>query len=174
MAINLKENENFLAFNKDQFLIILDEVFHEDGYYYKAKTNANKLGLVSARAVIIIKDEPKFVKSVYKYEGLEEQELTFPMNAYIQVLRRNIKFKKFDEEQWCEGAYQHRIGFFPSIFVEECFGEHWNNSQEAKADETLEKTLIEHDELLSAINDNGLVEKLDDHSPLSPQQQVPQ
>jgi hypothetical protein len=158
-----------LTFHKDQFLIIFDQVFNQEGVFYKAKTNANKLGLVSAMAVIIIKDEPKFVKSVYKYEGLEEQELTFPMNAYIRVLRKSIKFKKFDDEEWCEGAYQNRIGFFPSIFVEECFGEHWTQDSSPKTlDETLEKTLIENE----TSGENELIEQA--NSPLSPQQQVPQ
>ncbi len=158
-----------MTFHKDQFLIIFDQVFNQEGVFYKAKTNANKLGLVSAMAVIIIKDEPKFVKSVYKYEGLEEQELTFPMNAYIRVLRKSIKFKKFDDEEWCEGAYQNRIGFFPSIFVEECFGEHWTQDSSPKTlDETLEKTLIENE----TSGENELIEQA--NSPLSPQQQVPQ
>ena len=65
------------------------------------------------------------MKSVYKYEGLDEQELPFPIDAYIRLLRKNIKKKKFDDEQWYEGAYDNRIGYFPSIFVEELFN--WSN-----------------------------------------------
>jgi hypothetical protein len=120
---------------------------------------------VSAKAVIIMKDEARHVRAVYKYEGLEEQELSFPMGARVRLLRRNIKFKKFDEEQWCEGAYDGRIGFFPSIFVED----------ETEEDE-FDKTVT------SAQGEGGAGQEEDDNNEnmlgvsgsFSPQQQVPQ
>jgi hypothetical protein len=57
-------------------------------------------------------------KSVYSYDGASEQELSFPAAIYLQVIRKNIKNKNFSNEEWWEGVYEDRIGFFPSIFVE--------------------------------------------------------
>lgn len=76
---------------------------------------------VSSFVISRFLDDPVFVKSVYKYEGLDEQEISFPAEVYIRLLRKNITNKKFDGEQWFEGAYNNKIGYFPSIFVEELF-----------------------------------------------------
>ncbi len=87
------------------------------------------------------------MKSVYKYEGLDEQELSFPANVLIRVLRKNIHTKKFDDEQWYEGVYDNKIGFFPKIFVEDLSD--WNEEkselkfEENFADDLNEKTLIQ-------------------------------
>ncbi len=56
---------------------------------------------------------------MYFYDGLDEQELSFPSDVYIRLLRRNLPKKKVDNETWYEGVYENKIGFFPSIFVEE-------------------------------------------------------
>lgn len=49
------DNELYLSFNREQFLILFDEISNDDGYFYKAKTNTNRLGLVNVNNVIVIK-----------------------------------------------------------------------------------------------------------------------
>ena len=44
-----------------------------------------------------------FVKAVCPYEGLDEQELTFPSDALIRLVRRNTKKIRIDGEDWWEG-----------------------------------------------------------------------
>ena len=59
------------------------------------------------------------MKAVYPYEGLDEQELTFPLDAVIRLLRKNTSKIKIDGEEWWEGVYEDKVGFFPCIFVQE-------------------------------------------------------
>ena len=63
------------------------------------------------------KDELELVKSVYQYDGISDEELSFPNESYIRILRKNLK-RKVDGEEWWEGVYEDRIGYFPSIFVD--------------------------------------------------------
>lgn len=56
---------------------------------------------------------------MYVYDGLDEQELSFPPDVYILLLRKDAIKKKIDGESWWEGVYQNKLGFFPAIFVEE-------------------------------------------------------
>lgn len=58
------------------------------------------------------------MKSVYVYDGLDDQELSFPPDAYIRLLRKHLDKKKIDDEEWWEGVYEDKVGFFPSIFVQ--------------------------------------------------------
>jgi hypothetical protein len=60
-----------------------------------------------------------YAKAVYPYEGLDSQELTFPIDALIRILRKNTKKMKIDGEEWWEGVYDNRLGYFPCIFVQE-------------------------------------------------------
>ncbi len=48
-------------------------------------------------------DKYEIVQAVYPYEGLDEQELTFPEDAFIKLLRKNTKKKRIDGEEWWEG-----------------------------------------------------------------------
>ena len=43
--------------------------------------------------------------------------MSFPNGAYIRLLRKNLK-RKVDGEEWWEGVYEDKIGYFPSIFVD--------------------------------------------------------
>lgn len=120
-----------MSFEKNQSLIIYDEIFHG---VYRAKNYAGIVGLVASKYFefyqgivkfyldyvfyFIKKDEPEFVKSVYVYDGLDDQELSFPPEAYIRLLRKNADKKKIDNEEWWEGVFEDKIGFFPSIFVQ--------------------------------------------------------
>ncbi len=62
-------------------------------------------------------DELELAKSVYQYDGISEEELSFPSEIYIRILRKDSK-RKVDSEQWWEGVYEDKIGYFPSIFVD--------------------------------------------------------
>ena len=55
---------------------------------------------------------------MFLYEGLDEQELSFPADAYIRLLRTNASTKKIDGEDWWEGVYEDKVGYFPAIFVQ--------------------------------------------------------
>ncbi len=61
--------------------------------------------------------EEKFVKAAYSYEGLDEQELTFPVDAVIRLLRKNTKKNlKIDGEEWWEGEYNWVFRIFFNNF----------------------------------------------------------
>ena len=64
------------------------------------------------------KDELELVKSVFVYDGISEQELSFPADVYIRILRKN-QLRKVDGEEWWEGVYEDELGYFPAIFVEQ-------------------------------------------------------
>ena len=59
----------------------------------------------------------ELAKSVYQYDGISDEELTFPSEIYIRILRKDSK-RKVDQEEWWEGVYEDKIGYFPSIFVD--------------------------------------------------------
>lgn len=86
-----------------QMLIIYNKYLED---FFIARDNTGRIGLVFEFNVDLIKDET-YVKSVCAYEGLDAQELTFPNNALIRVLRTNIKTKRNDGEEWMEGKKEH-------------------------------------------------------------------
>lgn len=44
--------------------------------------------------------------------------MSFPPDVFIRLLRKNLENKKVDGEEWWEGVYDGKIGFFPAIFVQ--------------------------------------------------------
>ena len=46
---------------------------------------------------------------MYPYEGLDNQELTFPVDAIIRLLRKSTKKIRIDGEEWWEGKSQDVI-----------------------------------------------------------------
>lgn len=126
------------------------------------------------------KEEPTYVKSVYAYDGLDEHELSFPSECYIRLLRKNIVDRgKDDGEEWWEGAYENKIGFFPAIFVLE-FGKFDRSSAVVNEhdvddgnDDESERTL--ELENTCAKNEDSLKAEMEKANMLSPEnQQVPQ
>lgn len=119
------------------------------------------------------------MKSVYAYDGLDDQELSFPGDCYIRLLRKDID-KKIDGEEWWEGAYENKIGFFPSIFVQE-FGKFEkfldeNESDLAGSNDTLRNDINFKDELDKTMESAASLENDKfDNKLLSPteNQQVP-
>ncbi|CAF0714496.1 unnamed protein product [Brachionus calyciflorus] len=107
---------NYISFENNQSLIIYDEVFNG---VYRAKTYTGQVGLVGEKFIEFYTDPEIYVKSVYVYDGLDDQELSFPPDIYIRLLRKHSDNKKIDNEEWWEGVYEDKIGFFPSIFVQE-------------------------------------------------------
>lgn len=90
--------------------------------YSSIKVSDQFIGFEKAPAInsyFFLSDEEVFVKAVYPYEGLDEQELTFPLDAMIRLLRKNTSKIKIDGEEWWEGVYDDKVGFFPCIFVQE-------------------------------------------------------
>jgi len=60
------------------------------------------------------------VQSNDQYDGFGDEELSFPSGVYIKVLRKDSrKLKIIDGEDWWEGVYNNKIGYFPSIFVDQ-------------------------------------------------------
>lgn len=133
-AFNANER-NYLSYEMSQMLIIYNKYLED---FFIARDNTGRIGLVFEFNVDLIKDET-YVKSVCAYEGLDAQELTFPNNALIRVLRTNIKTKRNDGEEWMEGAYQGKIGFFPAIFVQEMTNE--NVKRISYCEESLNSTI---------------------------------
>jgi hypothetical protein len=43
--------------------------------------------------------------------------LSFPSEVYIRILRKDSK-RRVENEEWWEGVYEDKIGYFPSIFVD--------------------------------------------------------
>lgn len=129
-----------------------------------------------------------YVKSVYAYDGLSEQELTFPSDCYIRLLRKNISDAKLYGEEWFEGAYENRIGYFPAIFVQD-FGKlddlnktdevelNRNNGLQKDEDEDNNKTIQEASEPSFQPNETSLRDELAQlnqiASPSTENQQVP-
>jgi hypothetical protein len=95
------------------------------------------LFLLFKSSFLCLLDEATYVKSIYAYEGLDERELSFPGDCYFRLLRKHSPLSKFTEtEEWWEGVYEDRIGYFPSIFVQE-FGKFDKNFNSEKSDDSL-------------------------------------
>lgn len=106
----------YLSYNSDRSLLIYEETSPN---VYKAKKFNGQVGFVYGENIEFYENEDKFVRAVYPYEGLDNQELTFPVDAIIRLLRKSTKKIRIDGEEWWEGVYENRIGFFPCIFVKE-------------------------------------------------------
>ena len=68
--------------------------------------------------------------------------MSFPSEAYIRILRKDSK-RRVENEEWWEGVYEDKIGYFPSIFVDLLY-------------ETITNSLhscIKHEQNQSEIND---------------------
>jgi phosphoketolase len=52
------------------------------------------------------------VRAIYDYDGVEEDELTFKAGDII------TKLSEMDDQGWCEGRFQGKLGLFPSDYVE--------------------------------------------------------
>ncbi len=133
------DNDVYLSHLCDQSLSVFDEV---STGVYKARNKNNRVGLVFGENIefysgeFFVYDymlfcqvyeqfclniselgEEKFVKAAYSYEGLDEQELTFPIDAVIRLLRKNTKRNmKIDGEEWWEGEYNWKLRIFLTIF----------------------------------------------------------
>ncbi|RNA21254.1 hypothetical protein BpHYR1_020360, partial [Brachionus plicatilis] len=87
----VSDDQNYLSFDGNQSLIVYDEIFNG---VFRAKNYAGLVGLVASKYLEFYKEDPIFVKSVYVYDGLDEQELSFPPEAYIRLLRKDAYKKK--------------------------------------------------------------------------------
>lgn len=172
---NKDDFKDFLAYKSDQSLIIFNRTSHDS---FKAKDCFNQIGFVHEKNIEFYKDEPDYVKSVYAYEGLDDRELTFPAEAYIRLLRKSSSNKKINGEDWWEGVYDSKIGFFPSIFVQPLFESGFQNEIGCIKEDLVDKT--ENSKMLSSnmspiiANQNDL-KTADGFSPTSfENQKVPQ
>ena len=105
-------------------------------FFFWLKINLNfNFEILTLRA-----DELELAKSVYQYDGISDEELSFPSEIYIRILRKDSK-RKVDSEEWWEGVYEDTIGYFPSIFVDL-----FNQANSTKES-------IEHDKTRSEMND---------------------
>ncbi len=43
--------------------------------------------------------------------------MSFPSGVYIRILRKESR-RRVENEEWWEGVYEDKIGYFPSIFVD--------------------------------------------------------
>lgn len=127
-----KSNEkNYLSYEKNQTLIIYNKYLED---FFIAKNNSGQIGLVFEFNVEFLKEEI-YVRSCSAYEGLDISELTFPNNAKIRVLSTKLTTKRNDGEEWWEGSYEDKIGYFPAIFVQEI------NNNENNTESFLEESL---------------------------------
>jgi len=55
-------------------------------------------------------------KAIYEYEAANDEELSIPENAIINVLSKNDNGV---DDGWWKGELNGRIGVFPGIVVEE-------------------------------------------------------
>lgn len=105
--------------------------------------------------------DPTYVKSVYAYDGLDDQELSFPAECYIRLLRKNIVTARNQAgrgEEWWEGAYENKIGFFPAIFVVELGA--FDDAKSAVVDPDPDETLL-HEPAAPMEQSPSLKEELD-------------
>lgn len=181
----IKESKEYLSYSASQSLIIFDEI---TSGVFRAKNCHGQIGLVDAKNIEFYPGEdPIYVKSVYAYDGLDDQELTFPGECYIRLLRKEATTtdRKFaDGEEWWEGAYENKIGFFPAIFVQELgkFSDD-KSSLSPHDDVDLDKTLEEIKNTSSSLsspsmmaqsNETSLKDEIEKANLLSPEnQQVP-
>ena len=107
----------FLSYKKDKSLIIIEET--KAGGYFKAMDAYGRRGLVAHNNIEFYDEQPIYVQSVFHYEGLDEQELSFPADVVFRLLRKCETRLKIDGEEWWEGVYENKIGYFPAIFVQQ-------------------------------------------------------
>ena len=57
-----------------------------------------------------------FLRALYEYSAVAEEEISFPEGATIKLLRKD---DNGIDDGWWEGEYMGKCGVFPSIVVEE-------------------------------------------------------
>ena len=66
--------------------------------------------LVNSVSVVIV----TMLRALYEYSAEDEEELTFPEGAEIQLVHTD----EGTEDGFWKGRYEGRVGLFPSVVVE--------------------------------------------------------
>ena len=56
------------------------------------------------------------LKALYEYTALEEEELSFPEGAVIELVNKSVSGV---DDGWWQGRYGGKTGMFPAVVVEE-------------------------------------------------------
>lgn len=110
-----KDDENELGLEEDELITVIE---FTDAEWWLGVNAQGEKGLFPAEYVSLQSSSNKpasgagtIAVSLYEYEAVEPNELSFPEGALITEI-------EFDDEDWWSGVYNNQRNLFPSNYVE--------------------------------------------------------